>query len=343
MNNMAKIIIDCYKGQIPAQYSQVSKEEREEAIRSELLKVMGLEKFEKKSFRKALRANQVAIFEVIEEIVASNFVTGSTIMSDFANRFCEIKNLALGDENLFYVEGQNDLIVSEYAGSHMTARRQRFQSGQSFKLEMRNFIISVYTYLEQVLAGRIDFATFVAKLYEAVDKKNGEMIVDAFNAGLSSLPATYKVTGSYNANNILTMLQHLEAANGVKPVLTGTTAALRKLQGIQELSTGGRLSDDMKKQINEQFFMPVWESYECVAVANAHKSGSVSEFVIPNDKVYAVAGDTKLVKIVFEGDAIVKENNTDFDNADLSLEYTLAYKANAVVAYSGLAGIIELA
>ena len=50
MNKISTILLDCYNGNIPAQFSAMSKEAREEAVRKELLNVMGLEKFEKSTF-----------------------------------------------------------------------------------------------------------------------------------------------------------------------------------------------------------------------------------------------------------------------------------------------------
>ena len=346
MNKLARIILDCSKGQIPTAYSSMDKQAREDAIRQELLNIMGLEKFEKKAFRKAMRKPevQVAVFEIIEEVVDENFKTDSDTLSRFAQLFCEVKNLALGDKNIFFVEGKHSLTVSEYSGSHMTSRRQRFESGQSFSLEMRNFIISVYVYVEQLLAGRQDLATLVMALNEAVAKKIDAIILTAFESGLTNLPASYKVTGSYNEANILTMLDKLQAVNGgEKPRLIGTSAGLRKLQGIENLATAGRLSEKMKDQVNEQFYMPVWNGYECVEITNTIKEGTIDELVLDSNRIYAVCGDEKICKVVFEGESMVKENSSDnFYNADLTIDYTLAFKASACVAYSGIVGTITL-
>ena len=266
-------------------------------------------------------------------------------MGRFAELFCEVKNLALGDTNIFFVEGKHDLVVSEFSGSHMTVRRQRFQSGQSFSLEVRNFIIGVFTYVEQLLSAREDMAKFVNALNEAVAKKIQAMILTAFEAGLTNLPTAYHVSGVYNEGNILTMLEKLQAVNGgEKPRLIGSQTALRKLQGIENLATAGRLSEKMKDQANEGLVLPVWNSYECVVLDNAIKEGTIDELVLDTNKIYAVCGDEKIVKVVFEGESQVKENSDDnFYNADETIDYTLRFKANACVAYSGLVGLIELA
>ena len=226
----------------------------------------------------------------------------------------------------------------------MTVRRQRFSSGNSFSLEVRNFIIGVFTYVEQLLSGREDMAKFVNALNEAVAKKIQAMILTAFEAGLTNLPTAYHVSGVYNEGNILTMLEKLQAVNGgEKPRLIGSQTALRKLQGIENLANAGRLSEKMKDQVNEGLILPVWNSYECVALDNAIKEGTIDELVLDTNKIYAVCGDEKIVKVVFEGESQVKENSDDnFYNADETIDYTLRFKANACVAYSGLVGLIEL-
>lgn len=341
MNKLSKIILDCYKGQVPTQFASMDKDTREEAVRQELFNIIGIEKYDKKSLRRAMRKPdvQVAMFEIIEEIVNENFKTNSDILTPFMKQFCDIRNLANDDRNLFYVEGKHKLVVSEYSGSHMTVRRQRFQSGQSFSLEMRNFIIGTYVYLEQLLSGRQTIEKFVLALQDAVAKKNEEMIVTAFEAGLSATPSAYHVTGSYNENNILTMLEKLEPVNGAKPKLYGTASAIRRLQGVVDIA----YSDKMKDQRNENFILPVWNGYECGVIPNAIKEGTIDELVLDNKKIYAICSTEPICKVVYEGDSVVKENSAEeFQNADLTLDYTLAYKANACVAFDGIIGLIEI-
>ena len=336
MLDLAKIIYDTYKGDIPTKYSSVSKSEREEAIRLELLSVLGLEKFEKKAFRRAWRENKNKVYTIIEEVANQIMIDGEYSKSAFFNQFVEVRNLALGDKPEFYVEGTNELIVSEFSGSHFDLRRQRIDVGQSFTPEMRDYGIKVYEYYERVASGRASIDKLVALIAIAIDKKLSEMGEATFVVAIEKLPSTFKVSGTYDEDAILTMLSHLEASNGVKPTLVGTATAIRKLQGVVDT----RWSDKMKDQRNEDFILPIWNGYTCMEIAQGHKVGSF-EFTMPTNKVYAVCGgDTKIVQMLLEGDTEVKEVSDGTDNADRSLETAVTFKAGCSVAYNKMIGEI---
>ena len=83
MNGIAKIIYDTYKGNIPTKFASVSKEERDEAIRKELFKALGIEEFEKKAFRRAWRENKNKAFAVIEESRFLIFPINHYLICDF--------------------------------------------------------------------------------------------------------------------------------------------------------------------------------------------------------------------------------------------------------------------
>lgn len=338
MNNIAKLIYDSYKGNIPTAYANVSKEDRENAIREELFKVLGIEKFEKKAFRKAWRDKKNEVYAIIEEIGDQIMVNGDYQKDTFFNQFVETKNLSLGDKNEFYVEGQLALEFAEFSGSHWDLRRTRVESGATFQVEMKDYGIKIYEYFERVASGRTDMAHLVTLIGEAMEKKLSELAQATFVSAIDTLPSTFKVSGSYNEDAILTMLAHLEATNGVKPVLVGTATAIRKLQGVVDV----KWSDDMKNQLNKTGKVPVWNGYTCMEIAQGHKIGTF-EFTMNTNEIFALSGDDKLVKLTLEGETEVKEVSDGTTNADRSMEQTVVFKAGCAVAYNRMIGHIALA
>lgn len=338
MKNLSKIIYDTYKGEIPEKYSKVSKSEREEAIRIELFSVLGIDKYEKKSFRRAWKKNKNEVYEIIEELANQVMIDGEYKRSTFYDQFVEVRNEALGDKPEFYVEGQNELIVSEFSGSHFDLRRTRIDVGQSFSPEMRDYGVKVYEYFERVASGRASIETLVTLVIEGIDKKLKAIGEATFAVAIEKLPITFKVSGSYSEDNILTMLSHLEATNGAKPILVGANTAIRKLQGTVDV----KWSDNMKDERNKNMIVPVWNGYTCLELEQGHKIGTF-EFTMPTNKVYAICGnDTKIVKLLLEGDTEVKEISDGTDNADRSLETAITFKAGAAVAYNKMIGEIAL-
>ena len=334
---LGKLIYDSAKNRVPMEYSEYSVEDREQAIREKLFEVLEISQYEKKSFRKAMRKHKVEVFEIIEEIIDNVLANGDYQKNAFYNQFVEVRNLALGDENLFYIEGEKKLEVAEFSGSHWDLKRERFDVGESFKVGMKDYGVKVYEYAERIAAGRVDYAKIVAEVAKAVDRKMNELAQATFVKAVEKVPAAFKASGSFDEETIIEVAQHVEAANGQKPILVGTRLALRKLQGITDV-----VSDNMIDDKNRAGLLPVWQGYACMEVAQGHKAGSL-EFTMPNDKVYVIAGNDRPVKLVLEGDTEVKEVADEFTNADGSLEQTVRFRAGVAVVYGGVIGEITLA
>ena len=164
-----------------------------------------------------------------------------------------------------------------------------------------------------------------------------ELAQATFVKAVEKIPAAFKASGSFDEETIIEACQHVEAANGQKPILVGTRLALRKLQGITDV-----VSDNMIDDKNRAGLLPVWQGYACMEVAQGHKHGTF-EFTMPNDKVYVIAGDERPVKLVLEGETEVKQVADEFMNADGSVEEVVRFKAGCAVAYGGVIGQITLA
>lgn len=336
-NTVSKLIYDSFKGNIPTQYAKMDKSVREDAIRSEIFKVLELESFEKKSFRKAFRQHKPEMFSIIEEIADQVMIDGEYQRNTFFNQFVEIKNNALGDTNEFYVEGKNQLEVAEFSGSHWDLKRRRIDVGQKFGLEMRDYGIKVYEEIERIMSGRADFAKLVAFVIDAVERKLADIAQLAFASAIANLPTEFTVTGTYNESDILEALQHVQASNESKPLIIGTSVGLAKLQDKSAI----KVSDDMANEKNNFGYLSTWQGYACLEIAQGHKVGTF-DFTMDNNKLYAIVGDSKLVKIFLEGETEVKEISDGTTNADRTVEYTLQFKAGSSVAYSNMIASIEI-
>lgn len=338
MNGLAKVIYNVYKNNIPTEYSSMSSADRDEAIRKEILNILGIEAYEKKAFRQAWRIHKNEVYNLIEEICDQVMVDGEALRDSFFNQFVETKNLALGDKNVFYVEGDNQLELVEFSGSHFDLRRTRIDVGQSFSVSVKNYGIKVYEYFERVMAGRCDFAALVGLIADAINRKMAEIARTTLTAALKTLPTAYHHTGAYDEEAILQVIQHVEASTGVAPRLVGTKMAIRKLQGVVDT----KWSDGMIDERNKNGFLTTWNGYSCIELAQGHEKGN-ENFIMPNNTIYVLTGDEKPVKLILEGDTEVKEVSDGVTNADRSVEQAVILKMGASVIYNKMLGCIELA
>ena len=336
MNEIAKLIIDNYNNDLPTQFSAKTKAERDEMIRQEMLDVLGMTKFDAMSFRKAMRnpVTNVKVFEIIENVISEGIIKG-TYKNAFFDQFVETKTIDAGDINEFYVEPRHQLVAAEFSGSHFDLKRQRIDVGQSFSVEMRDFGIKVYEYLERVLASRCDFVTLVNLLQEAVDRKLREISYTTFEALLNRLPEQWTVSGSFDEAEILEVCAHIEADAG-EVTLVGTKIALNKLQGKVALPA----SDAMKNERNEKGYVSLWNGYRCIELEQVHKQGTF-DFLMSNDEIYLIAGDTKPVKMAVTSGLI--NETSGYQNHDMSMEYTYTFQAGVSVVLDKAIGKITLA
>ena len=339
---LGKLIYDSAKNRVPMEYAEYSVVDRENAIRDKFFEVLGVEGYEdKKAFRKALRRHKIETYEIIEEVVENVLANGDYLRDAFVQQFVEVRNLALGDENRFYIQGEVALQVAEFSGSHFDLKRQRLDVGDHFFVTMKDYGIKVYEYAERIAAGRVDFATIVNEIAKAVDRKMIDVAEATFVKAIEKTPDAFKIAGVSNetpVEDILEVAQHVEAANGTTAVLLGTKVALRKLNGIRDIAM---TSDNMKDQLNQTGMIPVFEGLQCAELKQGHKLGTF-DFVMPDDKIYILAGDQKPVKIVLEGETETKEISDGTTNPDGTQEQVIRYKMGAAIIYGGVIGLIEL-
>lgn len=341
---LGKTIYSIAHNNVPTKYSNMSKDQIAEAVNKKVLEEIGVENFSGKQFSKLMRRENVRVkmYEIIEEVVDQIMANGDYKKNEFFNRFVELKNLALGDTNEFYVEGDNTLEVVEFAGDNFNLNRERYDNGASFEVKLRNFGISVFEYSKRILSGRCDFGKLVADMSEAISKAISKLAYETFQAALVTLPSEFRQSGSYAETDIIEKAQHVQASTEEKPFFLGSALALSKLQGVTDIA---KYSDAMKDELNNGLFLRTWKGYECIEIPQGHKKGTF-DFTIDDSVVYIMSGNEKPVKMILEGESEYMEKTAVWNgamNADKSVENAITYRAGACVAYNKMFAVIEIA
>ena len=96
----------------------------------------------------------------------------------------------------------------------------------------------------------------------------------------------------------------------------------------------------MKNERNQKGYVSLWNGYRCVEIAQQHKLGTL-DFMMSNDEIYVIAGDTKPVKMSVTSGLI--QENSGYQNHDMSMEYTYVFQAGVAVVLEKAIGKITLA
>ena len=326
MKEIVKLAVDAYKGNV----EKYSTKQSQDVLRQALIDANG---GSTKLDYKAIRDGKCSgLFTLIEEILSRTVVEGLQ-GDEYFNALVDFRNLAEGDQNVFVVEDNTLFVVSEAADGTQGIRRQRLGGAKETSIPTSLKAVRIYEELNRVLSGRVDFNDFINKVAESFRQK---LLNDVYGLWSGATAAdlggvTYFPTaGTYDEEDLLDLIAHVEAAAGGKPAtIVGTKKAIRNL--IPSIQGEGFKSDLYNLGYAGKFYgTPV------VVTPQRHKVGS-TDFVLKDDVLTIIAGDDK--PIVYEGNPIVLMGDPT-TNADFTQEYFYGEKYGmGIVLAGGNAGI----
>ena len=328
MKELVKVAIDGYRGHV----EKYSVGQSQELLREALVKANG---GSTKLNYKAIRDGKCnGLFALIEEILSKTVVEGLT-GDEFFNALVDFRNVAEGDQNVFIVEDSNLFVIDDVANGTQGIRRQRLGGSNEVAIPTTMKMVRIYEELNRVLSGRVDFNHFIDVVAESFRQK---MLNDIYTlwsgataddlGGVAYFPAA----GSYNEDELLELISHVEAAAGGKTAtIVGTKKALRALKGAID-------GDVAKNDLYNLGYVGKFYGTHVVAVPQRHHVGT-TDFVLADDVLTIIAGDDKPIKFVYEGDPIVLMGEPT-QNADFTQEYLYGEKYGlGIVLAGGNAGI----
>ena len=324
----------------------ISMKEANDKIVSMFNQVLGLnEKSSKSDVRKAIRRNQQLLFDLIEEVVPNLIRTGWQD-NPFFNEYVETRNLDIGDKAVFYTEDETLLTVSKVSGNHWDIDRQRLGKGASYSVETSWYGIGVYSEYERLLTGAEDFATFVNKLYEAIDRYVNESIYQAMLSAAAQLPGgvggngQWVKTGALDATTkavFMQLVEDVQMVTGMDVVVMGTKTALSRLEGMQNIDW---VSEDMKVQRNTTGRIGYFEGIRLVELKQGFRLNDTTQYLVDDKQLFIMpVGDNKFIKVINEGNPEMRQVNDNTMNQDMTYDYRYMFKLGVGVQIGLLFGV----
>lgn len=328
MYDIVKIAVDAYNGSV----EKYSVDQSMEVLRKALIDANGgSTTLNYKNIRDG-KCN--GLFALIEEILSRTVVDGITD-NDFFRALVDFRNIPLGDQNLFLVEDANLFAVAEIADGTQGIRRQRLSGLNEVKIDTSIKAVKIYEELSRVLAGRVDFNYFIAKVAESFRQKLYNDIYALWsNATAADFGGSvyFPAAGAYDEDAMLELIAHVEAAAGGKPAtIIGTKKGIRNLAPSIQCNSS---KEDLYKMgyYGNYFGSPV------LVLPQRHEFGTTN-FVYDDNIITIIAGDDHPIKVVYEGDPLVIMGDPLL-NGDLTQEYAYLEKYGiGIVLAGGNAGI----
>lgn len=314
----------------------VSARDANEKIRDVMYASLGVERgCSRKELRRAMRRNKVAFFEIWEDTV-DQLMIGGWNENPFFQQYVDYRSADYGDANVWITEDTTILTVSEVSGGHHDIIRQRLGAGAPISIKTQWYAAKVYTEFELFLAGRIDWAKLIQKIYEAFDYKVMSLVYTAFNGAGSVIPnsSQFVKSGALVKSNLLTLVEDVQGANVNKEVvIMGTKSGLAALTALADTDW---ISDGMKDVRNTLGHLGIWEGVRLVEIPQVFAPNDTTTKLVSNKKLLVMPVDpaNKMIKVYDEGDGMIKEISDGTTNMDMTLEYEYQRKMGIGVVFS---------
>lgn len=305
--HIVKLASDLYFNRVDTNFAASDMEKNKEVLRQELIDLNG---GKTTVTYKDLRDNK-AIFQVIELILETTILSGFKD-NEFFERFVDYRNVKLGDQNSFYIPDNSLFAVADTAEGIFGVKRQRINKGQNVTIPTQLKTIHAYEEANRLLSGRMDIVEFLDKIEKSFMNRRGQDIYTTFLNGIGVLNAAFTANGAFVENTLLNICENVEAATGNTPIIVGTRTALRRVNTAV-------LSEKMRESHNELGYYGNFNGINMMRIPQIHAQGTYN-FLITNNDLFVVTAQTKPVKFVTEGEAILETSGSIFDNADMTMD-----------------------
>lgn len=176
------------------------------------------------------------------------------------------------------------------------------------------------------MAGKVDWARLVNKIYEAFDTQLNNMVYNSVMSAGDQVPnsAQFNKTGALDKDTLIELVEDVQAATGKEAVIMGTKSALAKLTGLSDVQW---ISDSMKEERHTTGRLGLFEGIRLVEIPQAFAPNDTTKKLVDNKKLLIMpVADNRFVKVVYEGDAQIKEVSDGDTNMDKTIEYEYQVK-----------------
>ena len=330
MNDVVKLAIDARHGKVDGNFSY---SDSMKTLREALIEANGGST--KLDFKRIRDGKCSGLFSIVEEtlqIANEEGIKGDELFMSLV----DYRNMALGDENSFYVPDNSYYVVSEVAPGTQALRRQRMNAGTSITVHTKAYGLKIYEELDRVLSNRIDFNEFIDKANKSYVQKTRNDIFTLWNSlAAENIGGTtyYPVKGTYDEDALLELIAHVESATGRSATIFGTQKGLRNLKTAD-------LSDEAKSNLFNLGYYGKFYGTPMVVMKQLHKLGT-NEFLLDDNKLYIMATGDKPIKFVSEGSPTILMGDPT-SNMDFTQEFTYIDRYGLALVAADKFGVYEM-
>lgn len=278
--------------------------------------------------------NRYKVFAIMSEVMP---VSMHKNLAGKFDGFAEFKDTAIGDRPYFIVEDQITYPVVTVARGNQDIERNKIVD-RNFTIATVPKAIKFYDEFDAFMTGKVDMGRLTEKASGAMANFVGELISDTIYNSYNAVGTAYKVAGAYDSATLTNLLEHVKAANNVEKVqIFGTNTALLRI------SDNFGYSDRARDEANSVGYHSTFRGTDLFALPQAYNAGTTT-FKVDTNSIVILPANEKIVKVLFEGDALVAMNEGMARN-DMQPEvfFTRRIGAGAITVPEGKYGLYRFA
>ena len=308
-DEIKNLMFDLYRGELS---DGITKKDAEDKLREMSLKIFGLTKESSKRDRKRAYAEHGRqFFDVIEEVVDWTVSTGLK-ENEWFDVLVNYRNLAEGDENLFYNEADEVILsIARMGKRHHDTMLQRLNEGSTYSVETDLYGAAVGADIDRYLLGQEDWTKLVDAITKAFAVKVQELIFAAILEAPAKLPVQtgFVEAGALNDSTRKTfnkVLQNVSVANDNADVFIMVTMV--GLQELENLIKVDWISSSQKESVASMGRLGNYGRYQLVEIPQRFARNDVTKDMYNDNVLWIFAsGDDKLVDMIDVGETLIDE------------------------------------
>ena len=308
-DDVKNLMFDLYKGELA---EGMTKREAEDSLREMTRKIFGLEKgASRREKERAYRDHARQFFDVIEEVVDWTVTTGLK-ENEWFNALVNYRNLAEGDDNLFYQEHEEVILsIAKMGKRHHDTILQRLPKGSTYSLDTDLYGAAVGAHIDRYVIGEEDWAKLVDAITKAFVVMIQDLILNEVMNAYKKLPVQtgFVDAGAVspaNKSKIDAILQNVSVANdNAEVVIFGTYSALQKFDNLININW---IAASQKESVAEMGRLGNYGKYQFVEIPQRFVRNQVGKLAYRDDILFFFAvGENKLVDMVDKGETLIDE------------------------------------
>lgn len=201
-----------------------------------------------------------------------------------------------------------------------------------------------------MLTGAEDWAAFVSKVAEAINRYLYDALYAALRGAKDNLGANWVKSGAIDVANKATLVklcQDISMATGSEVTIFGARTALSSLTAMADVNWA-------PETVKQEYYanggiLGNWEGFAVAEIGQGLKRGAginsaTVEYMLDTDRLYIIPTSlaNKFIKVVNYGETQVSQTTDRDTNRDMSYEYEVLYKMGINVILNTVFGVWEI-